>query len=219
MSDNLRRLRTELYGPQPLADLLDASADILSTDTKVLYAEAIVTLRAQLDGLRDEPSRDARDELSALESLIEDAEERLRDPFAPVDESRFRISASDLRADLAPAEIEAYRSVVDSLTAGCRMCHLVEHATIKRVQKDQRSLRRAEFDHGAHTIHMRCLDCHDAIPIREYAAERRNAPPRFDNAEIMNLPVIAACRTCHTDSKAADNCTACHLFHPGGPGS
>ena len=216
--DNLRRLRTELYGPQPLADLLAASANVLPNEARVLYAEAIQTLRAQLQGLRDEPSRQARDELSELEELIEAAEERLRDPFAPTDENRFRISVADIRADLSPADVEAYRAVVDSLTAGCRTCHLVEQATIKRVQKDQRSLHRAEFDHGAHTIHMRCLDCHNAIPIRGYTAEMQDAPPRLDNAEIVNLPNIAACRSCHTDSKAADNCTACHLFHPGRPG-
>lgn len=217
--DNLRRLRTELYGPQPLADLLTVSANVLPNEARVLYEEAIQTLRAQLQGLRDEPSREAREELSELETLIEVAEERLRDPFAPTDESRFRISAADVRDDLSAAAVEAYGTVVDSLTAGCRLCHFVEQATIKRVQKDQRSLHRAEFDHGAHTIHMRCLDCHNVIPIREYTAEMQDAPLRLDNAEILNLPDISACRTCHTESKAADNCTACHLFHPSGPGS
>ena len=215
--DNLRRLRTELYGPQPLADLLAASANVLPNEANVLYEEAIRTLRAQLQGLRDEPSRQVRDELRELEELIEAAEERLRNPFAPVDENRFRISVADVRADLSVAAVEAYRTVVDSLTAGCRGCHLVEQATIKRVQKDQGLLHRAEFDHGAHTIHMRCLDCHNVIPVREYTAEMQDAPASLDNAEIVNLPDITVCRTCHTESKAADNCTACHAFHPGRP--
>ena len=197
---------TEQYHPEAMR-YLSLSSDNGST---IDYSEEnLKSAKAALDHFYTA--------LREYEELIAIAEMRLRDPFAPLDDNRFRISVADLRADLPAATVEAYRTVVDSLTAACRGCHVVEQATIKRVQKDQRSLHLAEFDHGAHTIHTRCLDCHNAIPIREYAAERQDAPPDLDNADIVNLPTIAACRTCHTDSKAADDCTACHEFLPGRP--
>ena len=54
------------------------------------------------------------------------------------------------------------------LTAACQECHVVEEATIKRVRADQTTLIRTEFSHRAHVTHAQCLDCHTAIPVREF---------------------------------------------------
>ena len=212
--ENLRELRRRLYPTAELADLLRASAAVPPKDARSLYEEAIGTLQAWMTELRDEPGREVQQELEALEELVEAVRERLADPYAPLDETRFVVSVADENPGLSAGERAAYREVVDDLTAACRECHFVEQAMIQGVQADQRSLVRAEFDHRAHILHARCLDCHNQIPIAEYAAEDESAPPEIDHAGIVNLPTLARCQSCHASGKAADECVTCHVFHP-----
>ena len=212
--ENLRHLRNRLYPTAELADLLRASADVPPKDVRSLYEEAIGTLNARITELRDEPAREVQRELAALEDLVKTVQRRLAVPYAPLDETRFSVSVADENPDLSERERAAYLDVVDDLTAACRECHFVEQAMIQGVQADQRSLVRAEFDHRAHVIHARCLDCHDQIPILEFAAEDESAPPEIDHAGIVNLPPVATCRSCHAPGKAADECVTCHVFHP-----
>jgi predicted CXXCH cytochrome family protein len=215
--ENLRRLRRELYPGAELADLLRTSPEVAGRDARLLPQEAIATLRAQIQALRGDPSPDVQRELASLSELLDQAESRVDRPFAPVDETRFGVRLADRSPALESGTPEeaAYLAVVDSLTATCQMCHIVERATIRRVKADQRTLVRAEFDHRAHVIHARCLDCHSAIPIRDALATGEDPPAELDRAEIQNLPTIETCRSCHSGrSGPADSCTSCHLFHP-----
>lgn len=213
---NLNQLRGRLYPGAELADLLRASADGPLRSPRVLYEEAIATLRSRIQILSGDPSREVQDELRRLEELLETVERRLDDPYASTDESRFDVRVADRAAALETGDMveSAWLEVVDSLTSVCRTCHRVRQATIQRVQKDQRILHRAEFDHRAHIIHARCLDCHDAIPVRDFVSESADPSARLDRAEIQNVPTIATCRTCHGDDGPPDRCTSCHLFHP-----
>lgn len=210
--ENLRRLRQELYPGAALADLLRTSPEVSSAkDARLLHREAIETLRAQIASIRSDPSPDVQREVANLNNVIDTIEKRLEQPFAPLDETKFAVTDASLDASKDTA---AYREVVDDLTQPCQTCHLVERATIRRVQTDQRSLVRAQFNHGAHITHRGCLDCHTVIPIREFLAGEDDPPPERDRAEILNLPPVATCQSCHTTSAASTRCVSCHLFHP-----
>lgn len=210
---NLRRLRRQLYPGAELADLLAASADVESRESPALPAEAANTLREWIRALQGTPSRELQDELAGMSELLDAVEERLDEPLPSVDVTRYEVGLADRASDLESAD--EYRTVVDSLTSECRTCHVVERATLRRVQKDQRTLDRAEFDHRAHVTHARCLDCHSSIPVREAAVQDEyELPASQDRAEIQNLPTVETCATCHDDRAAPNECTSCHVFHP-----
>lgn len=212
--ENLKQLRTALYPSAELATLLRASADVPPGKAKELYKEALGTLREYAEELRSQPSRKVQQELSRIEKLLDTIERRIDDPLAPVDETKFTLSPADLNPELSEEQVEAYRETIDKLTQPCQTCHRVEQATIARVQKDQDKLVRAEFNHGDHIIHSNCLDCHNQIPIRKYAAKDTRAPASKDRAGIFNLPTIDKCQSCHTKGQAPTTCVSCHVFHP-----
>ena len=207
---NLRRLRQEMYPTAELADLLRTSAEMPADQSRALYEEAIRTLEGQVASLRGNPSPDVQAEVESLNEILKLVRTRIDQPFAALDESQFAVTDADRAVGL---DERAYQGVIDSLTKPCQECHLVERATIRRVQADQRSLVRAEFDHKKHVIHAKCLDCHSGIPVRELVEEGK-APADRDNAAIQNIPGIKSCQSCHTGSKAPNRCTSCHLFHP-----
>ncbi len=213
---NLNRLRQQLYPGAALAQLLRASADVPPGQGRVLPQEAVATLRSWIQALRGEPSRDVQNELRSLESLLDVIERRMEDPLAPVDLSRFAAGVADRPAadPIGSLADSAVLPLADSLTTKCRECHIVERATILRVQTDQRTLNRAEFSHRAHIIHARCLDCHTAIPIRDWVDRDKDVPASLDRASIQNLPGIEVCRRCHGSGRAPADCTQCHRFHP-----
>ena len=211
---NLRLLREALYPSAELSQLLRASADVRPSEGARLQDEAIETLRAYVDELRGAPQDEVRAELQRLDSLLLVAERRTESPYSPVDETRFLISAAQLDTALTSEEVAAYEGAVDALTQPCQTCHVVEQATILHAQADQDVLRRANFDHGAHVIHARCLDCHGQIPIQEHLALGTTASEDVDHAGIQNLPPIATCQSCHAERKAASDCGTCHDFHP-----
>ena len=212
--ENLRNLRRVLYPSSGLADLLKASADVEPRDARKLYEEAIATLRDYVEALRAEPEQQVQNELEDIEMLLKYVEQRLRDPYSPLDETRFAISAASLDTALTAEQAEAYHRFIDELTEPCQECHYVENATILRAQVDQEVFTRAEYDHRAHIIQRRCLECHTAIPIRELTALDAAPDSTRDHAGIQNIPTIATCQTCHTDAQAANTCITCHLFHP-----
>ena len=74
--------------------------------------------------------------------------------------------------------------------------------------------RRAEFDHRAHILQRRCLDCHAEIPIAENAEAVGPVDASLDRAEIQNVPGIDTCRECHRPEVAPTQCVTCHFFHP-----
>jgi predicted CXXCH cytochrome family protein len=210
---NLRRLRHRLYPDGGLADLLTATPDVEPAELRSLYTEAIAHLEQQMVGLRSRPEPEIQAELRRLGTVLAELRRRLEDPYAPLDETRFLLALGPPAA-LDPAAVEAVDRVADSLTEPCRRCHQVRDATIVRVQADQRTLVRAEFDHRAHIVQRRCLDCHDEIPIREHLGSDDKPPPEVDRAEIYDLPRIAQCRECHNPQLASESCVNCHLFHP-----
>ena len=212
--DNLTRLRSAMYEGGGLEELLRVSADVPLSERRVLYEEAVTTLRDQIRALRDEPSSQVQRELEGLEALLGNVERRLADPLTPLNDARFRVGPADRRDDVSEAQFAAYESLVGDLTAACQECHVVEDATIKRVRANQATLDRAEFSHRAHVTHARCLDCHEAIPVREFLDSAEDPEPEQDHAGIQNLPEIESCRSCHGTSTASNDCTSCHVFHP-----
>lgn len=212
--ENLRHLRGILYPSNGLADLLKASADVEPRDARKIYEEAIATLRDHAEALRAEPDQEIQNELQDVEALLRQVEQRLRDPFSPLDETRFAVSAASKDTALSMEQSGALNRLVDRLTQPCQECHVVENGTLLRAQADQEVLTRAEFNHRAHIIQRRCLDCHTAIPIRELVAINAEPDSTRDHAGIQNIPTIATCQTCHTRNQAANTCTTCHLFHP-----
>ncbi len=214
IEENLRSLRRLLFDDAGLADLLATSPDAPPNELRAMYAEAVATLEGQALELRSSPDAAVQAELGKIDTALRDLRRRLDDPYAPLDESRFLLALGNPRTDLAPAEKTAIDELVAELTTPCRQCHVVENATITRVQSDQRVLRRAEFDHRAHIVQRRCLDCHTEIPMSAALSSADEIPPDLDHAGIQNLPGIDTCRECHTEALAAQACTTCHLFHP-----
>jgi len=212
--ENLRRLRTAMYRSHELANLLDASSDVAPRETQKLYNEALTTLRTYAEELRAQPNQQVQQELDDIETLLDEVQRRLRDPYSPLNEMRFAVTSATLDTTLTDEQVATYQQLVDDLTQACQECHRVEQATILRAQADQSTLYRAEFDHRAHIIQARCQDCHSTIPIREAFATRMPADSTADYAAIQNLPTIATCQQCHQDGKAANTCVTCHLFHP-----
>ncbi|MFQ5524779.1 MAG: cytochrome c3 family protein [Thermoanaerobaculia bacterium] len=212
--ENLRMLRQMLYPSAGLADLLETSPNTEPHELRALYREAIGALEEQAIGLRGRPEQEIQAELAAIEDLLGKLAREVEEPFAALDETVFELALGDKSTDLSEDEVVSIELLVEELTTPCRQCHRVEDATIGRVQKDQRALRRAEFDHRAHILQARCLDCHDRIPIEDELEAEDPPDTSLDNASIQNLPAIDSCRRCHAARLASDRCVTCHLFHP-----
>lgn len=211
---NLRRLRSKLLPDAGLADLLQTSADVPDHDVKSLYREALATLETQALGLRNQPADEIQAEYETIMALIEKLERQIENPFEPLDETDFLLALDTSESSLSETDRQSINGLVDDLTRPCQQCHEVENATITRVQSDQRTLRRAEFDHRAHILQARCLDCHREIPIETAFADGTEVAEDADRASIQNLPRIASCQQCHSAKKAANGCVTCHVFHP-----
>lgn len=217
---NLRLLRRRLYPDAGVADLLVASADAAPGDARALYREAIATLERQAEVLRSRPERALQLELVKVEALLDELRRRVETPGAQLDEAAFRLGGPDSgpggggAAKPDPDEAKAIVALAADLTKACQQCHLVRNLTIVRVDPDQRTLRRATFDHRPHVLQRSCLDCHNAIPITDYLDQEKGAPAELDHASIQNLPRIATCRECHTPRRASESCITCHTFHP-----
>lgn len=215
--DNLRRLRRYLYDDSGLADLLRASPEAPASETKSLYEEAINTLEGYAQGLRSRPESEVQAELSKIEEALKSLRRALEDPYTPLDETVFPLALESRRDDVSEDDVEEVEEIADLLTSLCQRCHTLEKLTIARVQKDQRVLRRAEFNHRAHIIEVRCLECHNKIPILENldpSIPLSEIDPAVDRSSIQNLPSIEKCRECHNPDLASERCVTCHLFHP-----
>ena len=212
--ENLRRIRKQLYPGDNLADLLLTSGDVETQDVDILYEEALATLQQYVDDLRNQPGRTIQTEIAQAEALLNTVERRLDNQYEGRDDSQFIISEASLNPALSESEVQSYLSLADQLTQPCQECHQVSQATIQRVQTDQRTLIRSEFDHAAHVIQARCMDCHNQIPIEQFVALDSIPPPEVDRAELFNIPSVASCQQCHDTDKASDTCITCHAFHP-----
>ena len=217
--DNLRSLRKMLYPDARLADLLVSSPETPAHEARIPYREALRTFQGYALELRSRPEAEVRQELRRIDKTIAGLEKALDNPYTPLDETKFLLDLDAGNPALSADQVEEIQSLVTDLTEPCRTCHLVEEATITRVRADQRTLRRAEFDHRAHILQRRCLDCHDQIPMREWVTRdptgvTGSIDPSLDHAAIHNLPDIQSCRTCHTPTLSSNRCITCHQFHP-----
>lgn len=217
---NLRRLRRALYPDAGLAELLRVSADAPAGEVETLYREAVATLQDYAQGLRSRPEPEIQAELQRIEELLAGVERALEDPYAPLDETEFLLALDAPRQDLGDDAISEIEQLVDQLTQPCQTCHRIDRATIARVQKDQAVLQRAEFNHHAHILQMRCLDCHTEIPIADalqggnIGGDIQSGESPVDQASIQNLPRIESCQECHQQSVSSNRCITCHEFHP-----
>lgn len=216
---NLRMLRRTLYPEAGLADLLRASPQVAAHQGSVLYREAAQTLRKYLSQLQGQASdRSAMRELVELDQLLAQTEARIRQGDFPADDSRFLLPPVNPRLD--DRQVRQIEDYAHQLSEACLKCHSLEEATIARVQKDQRVLRRAEFNHRLHVLQRRCLDCHQDIPFLDFigplAASDKSPEedPSADNAAIQNIPGIEACQSCHRSGRVSNSCVTCHRFHP-----
>lgn len=219
---NLRLLRKERYPDAGLADLLVATPDLEAADARDLYAEAVSTLEEQVVGLRGTSDPAAQAQLAAIEAKLDEVKEALQNPTQPLDETSLLLALTQ-PVEMSPERLESWNELVEGLSAPCLQCHRVERATIARVREDQRTMVRAEFDHGAHVIERRCLDCHDGLPILEALSTpdgaegsggSDTASSDLDRSAIFNLPRIETCRECHRAGLVASRCIDCHLYHP-----
>ena len=211
---NLRRFRRELFEDGGIAELLDVSPDAPEGQLRQVYLEAIDTLEGFVTGLRGRPEPEIQHELEVISELLDGLRRSLNDPYTTLDETELLFSLQNLRPEVTPERIGEVTAVIDSLMAPCVTCHLVEGATVQRVQESQKTFVRAEFDHRSHILESRCLDCHSNIEIGEAIEDLSLPVPDNDLATTQNLPGIESCRTCHTPDLAASSCTTCHLFHP-----
>ena len=212
--DNLRSLRNLLYPDAGLADLLIATPEIEEHRLVELYKEAIDTLDEQAEGLRSRPEPAVQRDLTRIEDLLKLLRRRLEDPFVALDETEFVLALGERDPEVSDERQAAIASVIQDLTEPCRECHQIDRATIARVSADQRTLRRAEFDHRSHVVQRRCLDCHDTIPVDQLMAADEPPAAEVDSAGVHNLPQVEACQECHNPKVASNRCVTCHLFHP-----
>jgi len=115
--------------------------------------------------------------------------------------------------ELSAAQQQEFEDFAQKVASTCTECHVVSGASIQRVQKDLKSLVRAEFDHRAHIVDRRCLECHNVIPVTDTLLNGKKFEPSMDVSAIHNLPGISNCKECHKPSEASNRCITCHYFH------
>jgi len=216
--ENLKAVRRQLYPDLGLAELLQSTQltprPIAKQHTATVYQKAIAALRDYSRGLRGRPEPELRKELARIDSLLKKTENKLRAPGGSFTQPKLLLPAAIMNPALSRQQIDELNLFVDDLTKPCQQCHLVADASILQVQKDQRILNRAEFNHRAHIIHRRCLDCHTDIPMLQAAADSLALTKVADRSSIQNIPKIENCRECHNASQSSNQCITCHYYHP-----
>jgi len=210
--ENLRRIRRQLRPDPGLGDLLRAAVGPGWSGSEVdLYREAIVYLRDLARELRGH-GRGVERKLQEIDRFLELAEARLDGGDRGAGIEPFLTAGSYDRA-LSDQEIAQLQDLAEGLTAPCIKCHTVSDAAILRVEKDQKVLSRARFNHRAHLVQRPfCADCHGAIPG---LLDEASWVEELDVAQTWNLPGIDSCRQCHNPQEASNQCITCHTFHPG----
>jgi hypothetical protein len=197
-----------------LAELLKTAGQNQPAAEKPIYQEAIQTLQEQVAGLRGRPEPEVQSELAKIDSLLKAARNKIQRQTLLNGELKFVWPAAKVNASLNPNQIAGLNDLAASLTAPCRECHTVAKAAILRAQKDQRILHRAEFNHRAHIVQRRCLECHTQIPIIANGEVPATVKIVQDRAVVQNIPDIENCRACHNREETSNRCVTCHFFHP-----
>lgn len=212
---NLALLRREIYPGLGLADLLaTTAADPLSTEKRALYDEALNKLQMAEKSLRAGAGPSLQSELSTIRQYLDDIASRLSDPTTVLDGSKWRLSPALENPDFSPKTIASYQILISDLTQPCQKCHFIKYASLVRVQKDQRILQRAEFNHRTHIIQQSCFECHNEIRFPEFGQNADSLAQATDVATTQNVPGIEKCQTCHKSDAVSNRCITCHRFHP-----
>jgi len=207
VTENLKRLRRQLYPELEFAELLKGSGRLNSQTDQALmatvYQEALQSLQTYAGGLRSRLEPEIQDDLDRIEAQIKKAQRMFRDQMNSGASLQF------MPEPAAPNPNSEIETLVSDLTKEvCQKCHVVAKASIQRVAKDQRVLRRAEFDHRAHILDRRCLECHDQIPPGNMSENLKY------RSIVQNVPGIENCRECHNPGQSSNRCVTCHYFHP-----
>jgi hypothetical protein len=225
--ENLKRIRKKLYPAEGLFDLLNSAGPISQPRADSLYSEAINALQVYANELQNRS--ELKGEINKINALLNAARQRLELPSPKRTAAPFEFPLANLNRGLSESQRAGFLQLAFDLTRAdgpeCQKCHVVENASIRRLQADQDVLMRAEFNHRAHILNNRCTECHTAIPMNEkqlrFSVERfsefeQALPKTFkaDRAATQNIPTIRACQTCHSENKISNRCVACHQFHP-----
>ncbi|MCB9511257.1 MAG: hypothetical protein H6695_13785 [Deferribacteres bacterium] len=225
--ESLSQIRQKLYPASGLSDLLQSAGEVTPQRIDTLYSHAIATLQQQTNELQARP--ELQGEVAKINLYLQKAREQLQNPLAVRNLENFQLRSDQPYEGIPENMRAAYLKLVRDLTAPdnpeCRKCHLLNSATIARVQADQDVLIRAEFNHRAHIIQERCTDCHTRISID--AAKVKLSIENFtkfktsfareamlDRSATQNIPRIESCKKCHSPEKVSNSCTTCHTFHP-----
>ena len=212
--ENLKSIRTMLYGDNSIADLLQAFGETNVPQTKQRYLEAVERLEQFALELRSRPEPEVQNDLVLINNALRAIRAKINLGLGALDRSALDLGSLSANPNITPAQKRALENLAMDLTSVCRECHAVSRAAIQRVATDQRTLRRAEFGHRAHILDRRCLECHVAIPVTKEMAAVKKVTALMDRAAIQNIPGRENCLECHTSTGASDNCVSCHQFHP-----
>lgn len=216
--ENLKTLRGKLYANTELFDLAGLSGDVDFRDGEEAGLAALNELRDNLDLLRGRPEPEIQSDIQIIDSLLTILNLQLAALSEGELATLFRSESLAYRKDLNADEIGGLEAFVEQLTGGpnklCQECHQVQYSAIMRVSADQKTLKRAKFDHHAHILDRGCLDCHNIIPILADAAVDTAMARWLDRSSTQNLPGIDNCQKCHTKTEVANSCVTCHNFHP-----
>lgn len=216
--ENLRTIRGALYPNPGFGELLKTRGETAAPNRQAaataVYHEAIQTLQDYAAGLRGRPEPEVQRELVKIDSLLKVARHKLQRQPVLNGDAKLLWPPAKVNPNLSAEQITGLNDLALSLTEPCRECHTVEQAALRRVQKDQQILRRAEFNHRAHIVQRRCLECHTEIPLLAAIAGKTTLTLAQDRAAIQNIPGIENCRACHNANETSNRCVTCHYFHP-----
>jgi hypothetical protein len=225
--ENLKRIRKRLYPADGLFDLLNSSGPVSLPRVDSLYSEVIGTLQLYANELQNRS--ELKGEISKIKALLDAGGKRLETPSPTRSAAPFEFPLSNPDRGLPESQRAGFLQLAFDLTRSdgpeCQKCHVVENASVRRVQEDQDVLIRAEFNHRAHILEKRCTNCHTSIPVDEkklrFSVERfsefeQTLPKTFkaDRALTQNIPTIRNCQSCHSEDKVSNRCVTCHQFHP-----
>ena len=211
--ENLRQLSATLFGPETnLAGLLPIRRSKKPGMEQKAYEEAIGALKEHAQELRSRPEPEVQRDLTTIDSLLLIAERRSLMTAAALPLDLFMTKPNPALTGTQQQDLQDFAR---RLTEPCLLCHQVEDAGILPVRIAQRTMVRAEFDHRAHVLERRCLDCHTDIPVGQALLQGDTTGVRqADRASVHNIPRIDNCRQCHGVSGASDACATCHFMHP-----
>ncbi|MBI4549200.1 MAG: hypothetical protein HY707_14555 [Ignavibacteriae bacterium] len=213
--ENLKLIRQMLYNDLGLSDLLKSFGKVSMLKNEQLYREAIQTLQDYVTGLRSRPEVEVQADLTRIDSLLKIARLKIGDQSYNLSDSLFMLGKQMENVNLTAAQKQAFEGFALKLTKTCQECHVVAQAKILRVKSDQQVLNRAEFDHRAHILQRRCLECHIDIPVTNVLdGDTTKSLLLVDRSSTQNIPKIENCFQCHNQQEASNRCITCHYMHP-----